>query len=123
VEAGSDVFCSTNDQFLRRGNETDTESTRVLTPIELISDPVMTAEIQPLDKINEEALQLLMNELGVANTARFIQQFKAGTRNYTEERKELLKDWTLDDVLKETKRRRRSRNAQPSASPGSDLSG
>ena len=71
----------------------------------------MTAEIQPLDTINEEALQLLMKELGVANTARFIQQFTTGTGNYTEERKEQLKDWTLDDVLEETKRRRGSENA------------
>lgn len=71
----------------------------------------MTAEIQPLDTINEEALQLLMKELGVANTARFIQQFTTGTGNHTEERKELLKDWTLDDVLEETKRRRGSENA------------
>ena len=71
----------------------------------------MTAEIQPLDRIDEEALQLLMRELGVANTARFIQQFTTGTGNYTEERKELLEGWTLDDVLEETKRRRRSENA------------
>ena len=70
----------------------------------------MTAEIQPLDRINQEALQLLMKELGVANTARFIQQFTTGTGNYTEERKERLKDWTLDDVLEETKQRRGSEN-------------
>ena len=52
-----------------------------------------------------------MKELGVANTARFIQQFTTGTGNYTEERKELLEGWTLDDVLEETKRRRGSENA------------
>ncbi len=68
----------------------------------------MNAKIQPLDKLNDEALQLLMKELGVANTARFIQQFTTGTGNYTEERKELFKDWTLDDVLKETRRRRKN---------------
>ena len=66
----------------------------------------MTAKILPLDQLNDEALQLLMKELGVANTARFIQQFTTGTGNYTEERRELFKDWTLDDVLKETKQRR-----------------
>ena len=70
----------------------------------------MTAKILPLDKINDEAFRLLMKELGVANTARFIQQFTTGAGNYTEERKELFKDWTLDDVLEET-RRRRDRNA------------
>ena len=71
----------------------------------------MIAKKKPLDTINEEALQLLTKELGVANTARFIQQFTTGTGNYTEERKELFDDWTLDDLLEETKRRRERRNA------------
>ena len=71
----------------------------------------MNARIQPLDKLNDQAFQLLMKELGVANTARFIQQFTTGTGNYTEERKELFKDWTLDDVLSEVKRRRTNPNA------------
>ena len=38
VESGADVFCSTDDQLLKRGSEADTESTRVLTPIELIEE-------------------------------------------------------------------------------------
>ena len=71
----------------------------------------MNAEIEPLDELNDEALQLLMKELGVAKTTRFLQQFTTGSGNYTEDRKELLKDWTLDDVLEETRRRRRNRNA------------
>jgi hypothetical protein len=52
-----------------------------------------------------------MKELGVAKTARFLQQFTTGSGNYTEDRKELLKDWTLGDVLEETRRRRKNRNA------------
>ena len=71
----------------------------------------MNAEIEPLDELNDEALQLLMKELGVAKTARFLQQFTIGSGNYTEERKELFEDWTLDDVLEETRRRRKNRNA------------
>ena len=71
----------------------------------------MNAEIEPLDELNDEALQLLMKELGVAKTTRFLQQFTTGSGNYTEDRKELLKDWTLDDVLEETRRRRKNRNA------------
>jgi hypothetical protein len=66
----------------------------------------MTTNIQPLDKLNDQALHVLSNELGVANTARFIQQFTTGKGNYTEERRELLKDWTIDDVLSEIKRRK-----------------
>ncbi|WP_263809518.1 hypothetical protein [Salinibacter sp.] len=71
----------------------------------------MNAEIEPLDDLNDEALELLMAELGVARTARFLQQFTTGSGNYTEERKELFKDWTLEDVLEETRRRRENRNA------------
>ena len=51
-----------------------------------------------------------MKELGVAKTARFLQQFTTGSGNYTEERMELFKDWTLEDVLEETRRRRENRN-------------
>ncbi|WP_263835748.1 hypothetical protein [Salinibacter sp.] len=70
----------------------------------------MNAEIEPLDDLNDEALELLMTELGVARTARFLQQFTTGSGNYTEERKELFKDWTLEDVLEETRCRRENRN-------------
>ncbi|MCS3658469.1 hypothetical protein GGQ11_003274 [Salinibacter ruber] len=52
-----------------------------------------------------------MKELGVAKTTRFLQQFTTGSGNYTEDRKELLKNWTLDDVLEETRRRRKNRSA------------
>lgn len=71
----------------------------------------MSVKLQPLDKLNEEAVHLLTRELGVANTARFIGQFTTGSGNYTEERRELFKDRTLDDLLEEIKERRRSRNA------------
>lgn len=71
----------------------------------------MNAETGSLDELNDEALQLLMKELGVAKTARFLQQFTTGSGNYTEERKELFEDWTLDDVLEETGCRRKNRNA------------
>jgi len=48
----------------------------------------MNAEIDPLDELNDEALQLLMRELGGAKTARFLQQFTTGSGDYTEDRKE-----------------------------------
>ena len=48
----------------------------------------MNPKTKPLSQLNEEALQLLTQELGVANTARFLRQFTTGTGNYTEERRE-----------------------------------
>jgi len=38
VETGADMFCTTDDQLLRRGNEAETEGTRVLTPVALIEE-------------------------------------------------------------------------------------
>lgn len=42
----------------------------------------------PLCELNEEAIQVLIRELDVANTARFIRPFSTGGGNYTEERRE-----------------------------------
>jgi predicted nucleic acid-binding protein len=38
VEAEADMFCTTDDQLLRRGSEAETEHTRVLTPIAFIEE-------------------------------------------------------------------------------------
>jgi len=38
VEAEADLFCTTDDQLLRRGSEAETERTRVLTPVALIEE-------------------------------------------------------------------------------------
>jgi hypothetical protein len=56
--------------------------------------------------LNEEAIQLLTRELGVADTARFIRQFTSGSGNYTEERKERYGDRSLEDIIAEIKERR-----------------
>gem|GEM_PF-4225162 len=61
-----------------------------------------------LDKLNDKAFQLLMNELGFANTVRFIQQFTTGTGNYAEQRKGLLKEWMLNDVLGKARMQRKN---------------
>jgi hypothetical protein len=45
------------------------------------------------------------------NTARFINQFTIGYGNYTEEREQLLGDMTVDDIVAEIKRKRRSGKA------------
>jgi len=49
-----------------------------------------------------------MNELGFANTVRFIQQFTTGTGNYAEQRKGLLKEWMLNDVLGKARMQRKN---------------
>lgn len=66
----------------------------------------MSPKTKPLSQLNEEAIQLLSRELGVADTARFLRQFTTGTGNYTEERRERLADTSLDEVVEEIKARR-----------------
>ena len=56
----------------------------------------MTIEEKSLSEITHEAFGLLAKHLGVANTVRFINQFSTGYGNYTEERKEIFKDLTLE---------------------------
>ena len=66
----------------------------------------MSLETKPLSQLNEEALQLLTQELGVADTARFLRQFTTGTGNYTEERRERFEDTSIDEVLERIEERR-----------------
>lgn len=57
--------------------------------------------IQPksLSEITQHAIDLLSKELGIVDTVRFLTQFTAGYGNYTEEREDLFKDLTLDEIL------------------------
>lgn len=66
----------------------------------------MTVPARSLSEINADAIQVLARELGVADTARFINQFTTGYGNYTEERKKLFDDLTLDEVASEIRRRK-----------------
>jgi hypothetical protein len=58
----------------------------------------MITETLPLAEITKEALRVLYREIGVANTIRFVNQFTTGYGDYTQERKVLFKDLTLDDL-------------------------
>lgn len=69
----------------------------------------MRLKIKPPDEVNEEAVRVLTRELGVANTVRFLQQFTTGSGNYTEERKELFKGQSLDDLLERIRKHRKER--------------
>jgi hypothetical protein len=64
----------------------------------------MIVDTLPLAEITKEALQVLYKEIGVANTIRFVNQFTTGYGDYTEERKLLFADMTLDDLLAEMSR-------------------
>lgn len=69
----------------------------------------MTLPLKALAEINHEAIRVLSREIGLANTIRFINQFTTGMGNYTEERREMFADLTLDDLVSEMKRRKAER--------------
>lgn len=66
----------------------------------------MSPKTKPLSQLNEEAIHLLTEELGVADTARFLRQFTTGAGDYTKERRERLADTSLDEVLEKMRERR-----------------
>jgi hypothetical protein len=60
----------------------------------------MSIQAKSLNQITQQAIEILSKEIGVANTVRFINQFSMGYGNYTEERENLFKDLTLDDIVR-----------------------
>ena len=54
---------------------------------------------KPLTDITHEAVHLLMERIGAADTVRFLGQFTTGSGNYTEERRQMVEETTLDDIL------------------------
>jgi hypothetical protein len=77
----------------------------------------MIAELQPLTAITQEALRVLYRELGLVNTIRFLNQFTTGFGNYTEERRALLENQTLDEVLADLRRYQAKRTPRPQDLP------
>ena len=61
----------------------------------------MIIPARPLSEINNQAVRPLVREMGAADAARFIGEFTTGYGDYTEERKELFKDLTLEEVVEQ----------------------
>jgi hypothetical protein len=59
----------------------------------------MTARQKPLSEVNYEAIRLLSEKLGLADTLRFVNQFTTGHGDYTKERDRLYGDLTLDEIV------------------------
>jgi hypothetical protein len=67
----------------------------------------MIAEVRPLTEINQQAIRLLYQELGVVNAVRFLKQFTVGFGDYTQERETLFGSKTLDQIVSEIEQRRK----------------
>ena len=64
----------------------------------------MTVEVKPLAEITQEALALLCQHLGVADTIRFVNQFTKGYGDYTEERQGMFAAMSLEEIVAEIER-------------------
>lgn len=70
----------------------------------------MNVQAKPLSEITRHAIDLLSKEMGIVDTVRFLNQFTTGYGNYTEERENLFKDLTLEEILATVKKQRSQRN-------------
>jgi len=52
----------------------------------------------PLIEINEKAIHLLIDEMGIVNTARFIQQFTTGAGDSVAEKERLFGTQTVAEI-------------------------
>jgi hypothetical protein len=64
----------------------------------------MNVQARPLSEITRHAIDLLSKEMGIVDTVRFLNQFTTGYGDYTEEREDLFKDLTLDEILASIKK-------------------
>jgi hypothetical protein len=64
----------------------------------------MTVEVKPLAEVTQEAIRVLIQQLGPVDTVRFVNQFTVGYGNYTEERRRLFAGMTLEEIVSEIKR-------------------
>ncbi|MEM6647650.1 MAG: hypothetical protein AAF730_15500 [Bacteroidota bacterium] len=59
----------------------------------------MKTSLRPIQDVIHEGRAALVRELGVVDALRFIQQFNAGSGNYTEERDAFLGEESLDEII------------------------
>ncbi len=68
----------------------------------------MITDVRPLIEVNQQAIRLLYKELGVVDAVRFLKQFTQGYGNYTQEREVIFANKSLDDIVNEIEKRRRT---------------
>lgn len=72
----------------------------------------MITTAKPLSEITQEAIDILLREIGAVNTIRFLNQFTGGFGNYTEERERLFEELTLDEIVMAIEQDRADKTAE-----------
>lgn len=60
----------------------------------------MAVTVRELEKIRRDGLKALKDKLGVEGMIKFIQMYSDGKGDYTEERREILKNLDKEDLIK-----------------------
>jgi len=68
----------------------------------------MITDVRPLIEANQQAINLLYKELGVVDAVRFLKQFTQGYGNYTQEREVIFANKSLEDIVNEIEKRRKT---------------
>jgi hypothetical protein len=63
---------------------------------------------EALIEINQQAIRLLYKELGVVGAVRFLRKFTQGYGNYTQERDAMFADKSLEDIVNEIEKRKKT---------------
>jgi len=63
----------------------------------------MNVQIKPINQLNKTATQVLIKEMGVVDTLRFLSQFQVGTGDYTVERQQLFQGMSVKEIIREIK--------------------
>lgn len=66
----------------------------------------MNVEISPLSEINRQATAILVREIGIVDTLRFLSQFSTGSGDYTQERGQWVGNLSLEQITSEIKAKR-----------------
>lgn len=64
----------------------------------------MTIPTQPLSEITREAVAVLVRELGVSRTLRFLGQYRIGQGDYTAERQSFLTHPPIEELFEQARR-------------------
>ena len=63
----------------------------------------MSIHIQPMSELTQRVRNALIQELGVIDAMRFLNQFRAGNGDYTTERETLFKGETVTSIVADIK--------------------
>lgn len=66
----------------------------------------VSAQLEHIARVNQRATDTLVKELGVVDTIRFLNQFRAGSGDYTVQRNALLQGLSVADITAQIRVRR-----------------